>query len=77
MIRRMLFMLGRHFARVRDFVSPQRTDRVTLDELRTTRSVRRADAAIAQLEHDSVLRRRVQLMERRMSEKPPERLGNS
>ncbi len=50
---------------VRERMSPKRADRVTLDTLRSGRAVDRANKAIQQMENDSVLRRRLRLIERR------------
>ena len=56
---------------LRERISPKRVDRITLDTLRATRSVDRANEAIRQIENESLLERRVRLMERRRKDDMP------
>jgi len=49
----------------------KRADRVTLDNLRSDRAVKRANEAIQQIENESLLERRVRLMERRRKDDMP------
>ena len=52
----------------RERLPSKRDDRVSLDTLRSGRAVDRANAAIKQIEDESVLQRRVRLIERRRRE---------
>ena len=56
------------FQGLSEHLSSKRADRVTHDTQRTDRAVDRANKAIEQMEKDSVLRRRLQLIERRKQE---------
>ncbi len=56
---------------LRERISPKRVDRITLDTLRATRSVDRANRAIEQIENESLLERRLRLMERRRKDDMP------
>jgi len=49
----------------------KRDDRVDADTLRSDRAVKRANEAIQQIENESLLERRVRLMERRRKDDMP------
>ena len=53
---------------MREHLPSKRDDRVTLDTLRSGKAVDRANAAIKQIEDESLLRRRLRLIERRKQE---------
>lgn len=61
------------FQGLSEHLSLKRADRVTQDTQRTDRAVDRANKAVDQMEKDSVLRRRLQLIERQRQERELEK----
>jgi len=70
-MRRMIDKLWLRYTGIREALSPARTDRVQVDTLRAQQASQTADRVIALIEQDSVLRRRLRLIEHRQKDTSP------